>query len=285
MEIQWPLILFTTFVAWSTGLFATQAVFALRGQGQKGQLPALVLSFVLLVVGGIAVFFHLQHWERIFNGFGHITSGITQELVAIIAMVVIMLLYLFMLRRGTERTVPVWVAVLAIVSALALVIVMGHSYMMASRPAWNSALGVCSLVGAAAAMGAGTFALLDVQTPGNGVATLVGTVLGVLGTLGFVASMAGSSSAYTQVGFYYDPTHPTYDMTNVSQYSPLASGSATLTIASVVLACLAVAFALLGRRDGKWRLWGTLTVLCAFACALLLRVVFYQVGGSVSALF
>ena len=82
MELQWPLILFTTFVAWSAGLFATQAVFALKDKGAKSQQTALTASAVLLVVGGIAVFFHLQHWERIFNGFGHITSGITQELIA-----------------------------------------------------------------------------------------------------------------------------------------------------------------------------------------------------------
>ena len=25
-----------------------------------------------VLVSGIAVFFHLQHWDRIFNGFGHL---------------------------------------------------------------------------------------------------------------------------------------------------------------------------------------------------------------------
>ena len=43
----------------------------LGGQGTRAQMPALITSAVLLVVGGIAVFFHLEHWERIFNGFGH----------------------------------------------------------------------------------------------------------------------------------------------------------------------------------------------------------------------
>ena len=79
MELQWPLILFTTLVAWSAGLFGAQAVAVLRGGGGRAQMPALVASVALLAAGGIAVFFHLQHWERIFNGFGHLTSGITQE--------------------------------------------------------------------------------------------------------------------------------------------------------------------------------------------------------------
>ena len=33
MELQWPLILFTTFVAWSAGLFGAQGAAALAGEG------------------------------------------------------------------------------------------------------------------------------------------------------------------------------------------------------------------------------------------------------------
>ena len=87
MELQWPLILFTTLLAWAAGVFGAQCLYALRGQGTRAQMPALITSAALLVVGGIAVFFHLEHWERIFNGFGHLTSGITQELIAIIGVV------------------------------------------------------------------------------------------------------------------------------------------------------------------------------------------------------
>ena len=75
MELQWPLILFTTLLAWAAGLFGAQALYLLRGEGKRAQMPALIMSVVLLAVGGIAVFFHLEHWERIFNGFGHLTSG------------------------------------------------------------------------------------------------------------------------------------------------------------------------------------------------------------------
>ena len=61
MEMQWPLILFTLFMAWSAGVFGTAAVLALAGGGKRVQMPALVTSVVLLAVGGIAVFFHLEH--------------------------------------------------------------------------------------------------------------------------------------------------------------------------------------------------------------------------------
>ena len=76
MELQWPLILFTTLVAWSAGTFGTQGILALRGGARRSQAALVVVSAALLALSGIAVFFHLEHWERIFNGFGHLSSGI-----------------------------------------------------------------------------------------------------------------------------------------------------------------------------------------------------------------
>ena len=54
MELQWPLILFTTLVAWSAGVFGTQAVLALRGEAPKAQLSCWITAAVLLAAGGIA---------------------------------------------------------------------------------------------------------------------------------------------------------------------------------------------------------------------------------------
>ena len=120
--------------AWSAGVFGTAAVLALAGGGKRVQMPALVTSVVLLAVGGIAVFFHLEHWDRIFNGFGNPTSGITQELIVIVLMAVVMVVYFVYLRKP-EPVVPRWLAVAAIVVSVALVVVMSHSYNMAAvRP-------------------------------------------------------------------------------------------------------------------------------------------------------
>ena len=44
MELQWPLILFTTLVAWSAGVFGTQAVLALRGEAPKAQLSCWITA-------------------------------------------------------------------------------------------------------------------------------------------------------------------------------------------------------------------------------------------------
>ena len=37
MELQWPLIIFTTLVAWSAGLFGTQALMAALGTAEQIQ--------------------------------------------------------------------------------------------------------------------------------------------------------------------------------------------------------------------------------------------------------
>ncbi|WP_417757266.1 dimethyl sulfoxide reductase anchor subunit family protein, partial [Senegalimassilia anaerobia] len=161
MELQWPLILFTTLTAWACGVFGGAGVLALKGAGKKSQQLLAILSCVLLALGGIAVFFHLQHWERIFNGFGHITSGITQELIAIVVFVVIAVAYFVMTRKSDDGgTLPKWMAWVAIAISVVLATVCAHSYMMPARPAWDSVLEVLSIVGAACLLGPATCAVV-----------------------------------------------------------------------------------------------------------------------------
>ena len=283
MELQWPLILFTSLVAASAGLFCVQGIYAIAGKGEKAQKTATIVSLALLVVGGIAVFFHLEHWERIFNGFGHITSGITQELIFIVIMFVVMILFFVFLRR--EGKIAKWLGILAIVSALALIFVMGHSYMMAARPAWNNILQILSLLGAAAAMGAGLFALLDAKEEGDfglhGLLNIIGTVANLVFTGAFLATMGSAVKGLTTVGNHFDATHPTYGMTDPSALSPFAGSSAGLTWAAIILAALAVVLAFVGKKNNKWAVFGAAIAACAFIGAILLRMVFYTAGGSV----
>ena len=161
MELQWPLIIFTTLVAWSAGLFGTQALMAAFGTGKRAQVPAWICSAVLLAAGGIAVFFHLEHWERIFNGFGHLTSGITQELIAIVVLAVVAVAYLVLMRKSDDgASVPKWLAWASVALSVALVAVMAHSYTMAARPAWDSVLWILYVLGNACVLGPATFRLL-----------------------------------------------------------------------------------------------------------------------------
>ncbi|MDR1713844.1 MAG: dimethyl sulfoxide reductase anchor subunit, partial [Coriobacteriales bacterium] len=87
MELQWPLIIFTLFICLGAGTFCVAGLLAGLGKGEKLQLSAVVVALAAVVIGGIASFVHLQHWDRAFNGFGHLTSGITQELIAIVVFV------------------------------------------------------------------------------------------------------------------------------------------------------------------------------------------------------
>ena len=306
MELQWPLILFTTFVAWSAGLFGAQGAAALAGEGRRAQMPALVGSAALLAVGGVAVLFHLEHFERIFNGFGNPTSGITQELVCVVVVGALMVVAFVVLRRaagGDEApALPKWLAALMIAAAALLVLVTGHSYMMAARPAWDSLLGPLTLLGAACAAGPLTFAAIGAIAGGAdgavaggapgaaparaagravGIAAIVGSAANAALSVAYLAFMAASTASHTAVGYYFDPTHPTAGMVDVSALSPFAAGSLPVAVVAVVAALAPVACAIAGRKTGNWKVWGAAGALCAVAGAVALRMAFYSAGASV----
>ena len=286
MELQWPLIIFTTLVSWCAGTFATQAYLALKGTVQKAQIRCWIVSAVLLVVGGIAVFFHLQHWERIFNGFGHITSGITQELIAIIVLAIVAVIYLAMLRKN-EGSVPKWVAILAIVMSAVLVVVMGHSYMMEARPAWCNVLWIVSLLGVACILGPATVAVVC-ETVGEdaselGMPAFIGSIINAVASL--AAALMINTTHVSEVGNYYDLTHPMKDIT-ASGLNIFGGESLIPTLLMIVLGCAApIACAYMGKKTGNWKVYGTAAVVCAAIGAVCLRAVFYLAGASVFGIY
>ena len=295
MELQWPLILFTTLVAWSAGLFGTQALMAVFGVGKRAQVPAWVASAVLLAAGGIAVFFHLEHWERIFNGFGHLTSGITQELIAIVVLAVVAVAYLVLMRKSDDgASVPKWLAWVAVALSVVLVAVMAHSYTMAARPAWDSVLWILYVLGNACVLGPATFLLvLAAGGPGDqpadraadagapaGLAALAGAALNALAALAFAAFLQLSAGSFADVGLYFDPTHPTKAMADAA--ATVASQAPLLWLGAVAVgAFVPLAAAFMGRRTGSWKLWAPAAIIAALVGAVCMRVVFYNLGLSV----
>ncbi|HIW76270.1 MULTISPECIES: dimethyl sulfoxide reductase anchor subunit family protein [Gordonibacter] len=292
MELQWPLIVFTTLVAWSAGLFASQCALALKGEGKKTQMIAWIVSAALLVVGGIAVFLHLEHWERIFNGFGHLTSGITQELIAIVVLAVVAVIYLAFLRKaGDEGKIPSWLAVLGIVVSVVLVVVMAHSYMMAARPAWNSVLWIVYVVGNACVLGPATMALLcslkGDASPFGQLLAVVGAAVNAVATVAYLIAMQMSGAAFTNVGSHFTtitPMNPAIDyaaLTNV-----FTGEQALLTWLGVVLvgAVVPLAALLVAKKQGKegsWKMWAAVAIVAAAVGAVCMRVVFYNLGASI----
>ena len=288
MELQLPLIAFTTLIAWSAGLFAMQCVYALEGADAKVQKPAWICAAVLLVVGGIAVFFHLQHFERIFNGFGHITSGITIELIAIVVLAIVAVVYLAVMRKQ-QGQVPSWLAVVGIVVAALLVCVCGFSYEMPSRPAWNNPVQILSLVGAAFGMGSATMmafygAQESATDQGKKKAAILATIgCGVNATIViiYLLVMAGALGSIESVGYYFDPINPTSGMRSIS--GPLAAGNIGYSVAAIVGALAACAVVWFGKKNLKT--FGLLGAVCVLISAICLRVVFYQVGYSAFTIF
>lgn len=292
MEMQWPLILFTAFVAWSAGLFGTQSVLAVMGKAKKAQMPMLICSVALLAIGGVAVFFHLEHWERIFNGFGHLSSGITQELIAIVVLVVVMVAYFVLLRKSEDGgTVPSVLGVIGAVVAVALVCVAGASYLMPARPAWDSATQIFSLLGNACVLGPLTAAFivsLKDADDAPAVATvskfaLVGAVVNILTCAIFLAVMAGAGDSLTDVGYHFDPTHPTYGMQDAAVASPFVGESVASAVVAIIGAVAAAALAMVGMRKPESLLKGASIagVACGVVSAIALRMAFYASGLSI----
>ena len=291
MELQWPLIIFTTLLAWSCGVFAAQGVLALKGEGREGQLPALIASVVLLAVSGVAVFFHLQHWERIFNGFGHITSGITQELIAIVVFVVVAVVYFAMLRKSEDGgTVPQWLAVVAIVISVVLAVVSAHSYMMAARPAWDTVVWpLAMLLGGGAAGALTVMAMLAAKGGSSKLGGLLSTALAAcsaVATVALVAVWQASAGSFADVGYHFDPTTPTSPLLDVAaetnvlsdELAPLVWLGVIVVGALTPLACAVLA----NKKGGKsWLALGAAGAACAVVGAVCLRVAFYELGLSV----
>lgn len=285
MEIQVPLILFVAFCASSAGIFAAQAALALKGEAKQAQMPSLIASLVALAIGGVSVLFHLAQPLHIFNGFGNMTSGITQELIAIVLFVVVMLVYFIVLRRN-DGEVPAWCAICAIVVAVVLDLVCAHSYMIEARPAWNSLFQILSIVGVSCAVGPAAVAVIaeirKAPAPSISGFALIGAVAGLVTTVSYVAVLALSGGSFTTMGTYIDPTNPTASIfTDVSTVSPFVGAALAPTCIAIVGAVFAVVFSWLGRKKEVWKLYGSLTVVCALVAAIALRITFYILGLSV----
>ncbi len=283
MEIQVPLILFTTLLAWSAGVFGSQAILAVKGEGVKVQLPALITSLVLLVVGGIAVTFHLAQPLHIFNGFGNLTSGITQELIAIVVYFAWMVVYFVQYRRN-EGKIASWCGIVAVVLSVALCLVMGHSYNMAARPAWDSVLQILSIVGGGLVLGPATVAFIGAITGDGadmGMQNLVGSAAGGILMVAYLVSMSfAAGSLYYLDSYNFDHVYPNAELytSETAAVGPFTGDALMPAILVIVAAVVAIGAAAFGKKQGNWKVMGPVIVVAGFVAAFALRVVFYLNG-------
>ena len=240
MEIQWPLILFTFFNCLAGGIFLMQGILTLAGKGKAMQLASCVSAIVALAIGGLSVFFHLQHPLRMLNGFGHITSGITIELIFVIVFAIAVVLYFLMMRRSEEGVAPKWCAILAIVVSLALPFATGDSYLMSAIPVWDTMLlplyyvvATVMLGGLAAMIIAGATKAEDAVKLSATVAFIGAVVCAVVSVI-YAVAISGMGANYTEMEYYFDPTHPNVAMANPANVSLFTGDSLAALVVAVI---------------------------------------------------
>lgn len=289
METQWPLVIFTLFVCLTCGTLGGMSILALKGEGKNLQMTALITSAASLVVGGIGAFLHLEHWERIFNGFGHITSGITQELIGCVALAIVIVVWFVMLRRGSA--VPKALAWVTIVVAVLMVAATAHSYFMPARPAWGLAL-VAFYLGNACLLGAVAIWLIsilkkDETAEATGIQlTFIAAIVQLVADVVFVIACALSS--FAQYGHYADPTSMTTAPTHIdSLLGIMVTGAgAPMFWGSIICVIVAAACALVAKKKvGASKTLMVVAAIVALATSVMFRVLIYQLGYPVVLLY
>jgi anaerobic dimethyl sulfoxide reductase subunit C (anchor subunit) len=298
MHPEWPLILFTFFLCVAGGAFGAQGMLTVVGKGRKMQLASLITALAALIVGGVAVFMHLQHWERIFNGFGHITSGITLELIGCVVFGVALVLYFLMMRRSEDSVAPKWCGIMAIAVSLALPTVTGMSYLMPSRPSWDTPLLVVFYLTNTVFMGALIALILTGLTKSDGTRDisvklgLVGGLLQMAVVFIYAFVINGSTDLYSaDISYYFDPTLPDVAMVDATSLmqSIFTGSQAVMFWVGVVVVGVVVALALLclsKQLDGKKLASAAgAALVCTAVGSICWRVILYVVAISVFALY
>lgn len=282
MHPEWPLILFTFFLCVAGGALGAQGLLNVMGKGKKMQLASLVTALAALVVGGLSVFMHLQHWERIFNGFGHITSGITQELIGCVALAIIIVVWFVVLRGG--KPVPKALAWATLAVAVLMMVATAHSYLMPARPAWGLAL-VAFYLGNACLLGAAAVWLISILKKDEAVEatgiqlTFIAALVQIVADVVFVIACAMAKIA--QFGYYADPTSMTTAPTHVdSLMTVMVSGAgAPMFWGSIVSVIMAAACAFVAKKKvGASKTLMVVAAIGALATSVMFRVLIYQLG-------
>ncbi len=288
METQWPLVIFTLFVCISCGMIGAESILLLKGKGEKIMFPTLIASGVSLVIGGIGSFTHLQHWERIFNGFGHITSGITQELIGCVLMGIIMVIWFACWYR--KKKISKGIAAASLVVSVAMVIATAHSYLMPARPAWT--LLIVYYLGNAALLGSVGLWLVTCLVKESGLGAtgakmaLWGGIVGLVCMAVYAISL-GTLNVW-DFGYYADPTAMTTAPEHVDSLIGVAAAGAGAGYfwVGMVAALLVIVCACLARTDdGKGKILSIVGVACALAASVCFRVVIYIIGYSMYLMF
>lgn len=291
MQTQYPLVFFTLFLCVSSGMLGFQGLLLAQGRGtRRFHMAMLGCEAAALAVGGIASFLHLHHWERLFNGFMHLSSGITQELFGVAALAVVIVVLFLLVRRSNEGqpAAPKWAGIVALVVAVILGFVCAHSYDMPSRPAWHGVGLFAYYYASELLLGAVCTWLVAVATKvDDAVCGLLGRASAVAGAIAAVVMIA-CAFGFTTIG-YHDlgivwhttmPCAPAADpgaaaASVISGSNALLFWGGAVVLGAIVPLSAAVAA---GRKAGLRLPAAGVAAVCALAGGVCYRVVLYVVA-------
>lgn len=283
MEIQVPLIIFTLLFCLSSGMMGFQGYYLLAGKGdRKFHLTLSAAALVVIAVGGVASLLHLKHPLRIFNGFGHITSGITHEIIAVVVIAAVLIVTFGLLWRGKDKEqaagplVPKAMGVVAIIAAVVMGFVCAHSYDMYARPAWGNVTLYVYYYSSELVLGIlGTWAVAAVTKQKEvcgGATPLIALVLAVVsGVVAVICVVYISGIDISTVGIAFWMLDPTAPAANPSETlsSPLSGAYAPLFwIGAVIVGAVVPAVASFVAKGKAQLAEGVAVPVAALVCAL-----------------
>ncbi len=116
-----------------------------------------------------------------------------------------------------------------------------------------------------------------------GMPAVAGSAMGAVCAIAYAIYMQACGGSFTNVGNYFDPTHPTNAMVDVAGVA--GDQAALLWLGAVVVgAIVPLACCVAARKKGdaaSWKRFGSVAVVAAIAGAIFLRVAFYNMGLSV----
>ena len=141
MTVQWTLLILGLLAGISRGCLAVACLCQLSGKAKELRLPGVQLALILLILGGIASFFHLHNPSKVFYVMGNMGSGISQELIATALAGIVIVAFWVLLKRKSSDTALKAIAIIGLIVALILPIITGLAYsVMCARPAWGTPL-------------------------------------------------------------------------------------------------------------------------------------------------
>jgi len=174
MDIQWPLVFFTLLTGLGAGTFFLVALTEWLGKAEAIRMPGAITALAAIVIGGIISVLHLGHPERALNAFGHMSSGVSQEMLLVGIGVLVVLVYIIMMRVGASAQARKVVGAIGMVVAVIMGIVLGMNYVLPARPAWNTPLLPLVYLASAGVLGLFTFYIWSVVKGKKEEANLMG---------------------------------------------------------------------------------------------------------------